>query len=94
VMYRDNYHNPKDNFFATQKPNEAKVSNGAAKAGAEKLCNCPGSEPRKVKIGINEHIPGCRFRGRSSRYATKTSVIPSKIVDGCSLGVVLGEENY
>jgi hypothetical protein len=62
-----------------------------AKFHTHKLCNCPGSESGKVKIDINEHIPGCRFRKRSSQYATKTSVIPSKIIDGCSLGIALGE---
>lgn len=92
-MSKGNYNNPKDNFFAIQKPDKVKVDD-VAKVNAQKLCDCPGSEPGKVKIDINEHVPGCRFRKLSSQYATKMSVIPSKIVDGCSLGIVLGEENY
>lgn len=65
-----------------------------AKAKTRKLCDCPDSEPGKVKIDTDKHVPGCRFRKRSSQYATKTSVIPSKIVDGCSLGIMLREECY
>jgi hypothetical protein len=92
-MFKDNYHNRVSKFIATEKPSKVKVDD-VAKANTRKLCNCPGSEPGKVKIDIDEHLPGCRFRKRSSQYATKTSVIPSKIVDGCSLGIVLGEEYY
>jgi hypothetical protein len=89
MMFKDNYHNRVSKFIATQKPNKVKVDDVAAKANTRKLCKCPRSEPEKVKIDIDEHSPECRFRKRSSRYATKTSVIPSKIVGGCSLGVVL-----
>ena len=71
-----------------------RVFKGIAKVTPIRLCNCPGSEPGKVKIDIDQHLTSCRFRKRSSQYATKTSVIPSKIVDGCSLGIMLGEEYY
>jgi hypothetical protein len=91
-MSEDNYHNRFDKHIVSQKPNKVKVDN-AAKASTDRLCKCAGSEPGKVKIDINEHIPGCRFRKRSSQYVTKTSVIPSKIVDGCILGIVC-EEYY
>ncbi len=88
---QSNHHNRLSKYIAG---NKVKVSDVAATAYTDKLCNCPNSEPGKVKIDIDEHLPGCRFRKRSSRYAMKTSVIPSKIVDGCSLGIALGEECY
>jgi hypothetical protein len=66
--------------------------NFIAKVSREKLCNCPGAEPGKVKVDVCEHLRGCRFWKRSNRYATKTSVIPREIRDGWSLGIVLGEE--
>jgi hypothetical protein len=101
MMFKDSYHNRVSKFISTQKPNKVKANDVAAaaaavtaKANTRKLCECPGSEPGKVKIDIDEHSPGCRFRKWSSQYAMKTSVIPSKIVDGCSLGVVLGKEYY
>jgi hypothetical protein len=97
MMFKDSNSNQFDKDIATQKPNKVKVDDvaaAAAKANTRRLCDCPGSEPGKVKIDINEHIPGCRFRNRSSQCAIKTSVIPTKIVDGCSLGIVLGEEYY
>jgi hypothetical protein len=101
MMFKDSYHNRVSKFIATQKPNNVKVNDVAtaaavtAKANARRLCNCPSSEPGKVKIDVNEHVPACRFwkRSSSSRYGTKTFVIPSEIRDGCSLGIVLGEEN-
>jgi hypothetical protein len=94
MMSRDNNSYQSDKDIAIQKPDKVKIDDDAAKANAHKLCDCPGSEPGKVKIDIDGHIPGCRFRKLSTQYATKTSVIPSKIVDGCSLGIVLGEEYY
>jgi hypothetical protein len=74
--------------------NRNRVFKDVAKASPIRLCNCPGSEPGKVKIDIDQHLTSCRFRKRNNRYASKTSVIPSKIVEGCSLGIVLGEEHY
>jgi hypothetical protein len=99
MMFKDSNSNQFDKDIATQKPNKVKVDDvaaAAAKANTRRLCDCPGSEPGKVKIDIDEHIPGCRFwkRSGSRQYGTKTLVIPSKIRDGCSLGVVLGEENF
>jgi hypothetical protein len=95
MMFKDNNSNQSDKDIATQKPNSKRIKiSDVAKAKTAKLCDCPNSEPEEVKIDINEHIPGCCFRKRSSQYAIKTSVIPSKIVDGFSLGVVLGGEYY
>jgi hypothetical protein len=65
----------------------------AAKANPGKLCNCPSSEPGKVKIDVDQHLAGCRFRTRSRRYASKTLAIPNRIVDGFSLGVVVFGED-
>lgn len=66
----------------------------AARTSATKLCNCPRSEPGKVSIDPNDHLYGCRFlrRAWSSRYGTKMLVVPGKIRDGYSLGVVMREE--
>ena len=64
----------------------------SATASTHRLCDCPGSEPGKIKVDINEHKPGCRFRKLSNKYASNTSVIPNTIRDGCSLGVMLREE--
>jgi hypothetical protein len=69
-----------------------RVFKDIAKATPVRLCNCPGSEPGNVKIDIDEHLPRCRFRKQSSRYTTGTLAIPDKILDGCSLGVVIREE--
>jgi hypothetical protein len=68
-------------------------ASASAKADARKLCDCPRSEPGKIKIDSGEHLLKCRFRKRSIRYATKFSVVPNEIRDGCSLGVALGEES-
>ena len=67
-----------------------------AKANTKKLCDCPGSEPGKVKIDLDEHVRGCRFwrRSHSSAYGMKHSAVPSDIRDGSRLGLVLGEENF
>jgi hypothetical protein len=96
MMFKDNYHNHVSKFIATQKPNnKVKVDDVAAKANTRKLCECPGNEPGKVKIDVNQHMPTCRFRKRCSQYATKTLAVPDEIRDGCSLGIVLrGEENF
>ena len=94
VMSEDNYNNRQDKFIATQKPNKVKVSDVAAKACAEKLCNCPGSKPGIVSSDIDDHEIGCHIRKRilSGRYGVNTSVIPRKIHDGYSLGVAIGAE--
>jgi hypothetical protein len=60
-----------------------------AKTNTGKLCECPGSKPGEIKIDTDQHLPGCRFRKRSIRYATKCSVIPREIRDGFCLGVVM-----
>jgi len=65
----------------------------AAKANPGKLCDCLGSQPGKVKIDIDQHLAGCHFRTRSRRYASKTSAIPNRIVDGFSLGIVVFGED-
>lgn len=75
--------------------NRVKVDNDvAAKVNLHKFCDCAGSEPGKIIANIDAHLPGCRYRNRSSRYTIAESAIPSKIVDGYSLGVVLGEGYY
>jgi hypothetical protein len=66
----------------------------ADKVNPTKFCDCPGSEPRKIIANVNAHLPGCRYRKLSSRYTTNESVVPDKIVDGYSLGVVLREGCY
>ena len=72
--------------------NRKRVFKDVAKANTAKLCKCPGSQPGKIIADIGAHLRGCRFRKRSLRYTTKTLAIPNKILDGCSLGVVVGEE--
>jgi hypothetical protein len=57
-MSKGNYPNRFDKDIASQKPNKVKVGDvaaDAAKANAHKLCDCPGSEPGKVKIDIDRH---------------------------------------
>jgi hypothetical protein len=70
------------------------VDSGGGGAVKYNLCDCPSSEPGKIKVDINEHKIGCRFRKLSSKYASNTSAVPGAIRDGCSLGVVLGEESF
>jgi hypothetical protein len=95
-MSKGNYHNRFDKFIATQMPNKVKVSDVAAKARAEKLCNCPNSEPGKITAHIRAHLPGCHIRQRlkSGRYTVNTSAIPRRIIDGCSLGVAMGGKDF
>ena len=73
--------------------NRNRVFKDIAKASPIKLCNCPSSKLGKVKIDVDQHLAGCRFRTRSRPYASKMSAIPSKIVDGFSLGVVVFGED-
>jgi hypothetical protein len=102
MMFKDNYHNRVSKFIATQKPNKVKVDEDAEAATAAKanirklLCDCPGSEPGKINLDIFAHLPGCHIRKRlqTGRFTINTSVTPAKFNDGCSLGVVLGEEYY
>jgi hypothetical protein len=73
-----------------------KVSDVAAKACTDKLCNCHSSKPGIISSELSDHEIGCRIRKRilTGQYTTKTSVIPSKIRDGCSLGVAIGAEDF
>lgn len=73
--------------------NHNRVFKDVGKVSPIKLCDCPGSQPRKIIADIRAHLPGCCFRKRSSRYTTKTLAIPNNILDGWSLGIVLGQEN-
>ena len=57
-----------------------------------KLCDCPGSEPGKIKVGADKHLTGCQFKKRSGRYAADKSVVPDKITDGFCLGFIIGGE--
>ncbi|MFL6359727.1 MAG: hypothetical protein ACJ71P_05995 [Nitrososphaeraceae archaeon] len=94
----------KDNNFkrplkdiVTKKPNSRVMISGiAAKVNLHKLCDCPNSESGKISANIASHEPGCHIRKRlqTGRYTTNTSVTPRKISDGCSLGVVIGGEDY
>jgi hypothetical protein len=95
-MYRDKYHNPKDNFFAIQRPDNKVNVDDVAKANPCKICNCPGSEPGKVSADMHAHQPSCHIRGRlkSGRYTVNTSAIPRRINEGCSLGVAIGSEDF
>jgi hypothetical protein len=95
-MSEDNYQNRISKFIATQKPNRVKVSDVAAKACTDKLCNCLNSEPGKIKLNIEAHQYGCRFwkKTRSSRFSVNTSVVPRKINDGYGLGFVIRKEGY
>ena len=94
----------KDNNFkrplkdiVTKKPNSRVMISGiAAKVNLHKLCDCPNSESGKISANIASHEPGCHIRKRlqTGRYTTNTSLTPIKISDGCSLGVVIGGEDY
>jgi hypothetical protein len=59
-----------------------------------KLCDCPGSEPGKVKVDADKHLIGCHFRKKSGsgRYTASMSVIPDKITAGFGLGFIIGGE--
>lgn len=65
-----------------------------ARVNTRKLCDCPNSEPGIVSIDAGDHLPGCRFwkRARSSKYGSKTSAVPDKIMGGYGVGVVLRED--
>jgi hypothetical protein len=88
---RYQYYNQFDKEIAAKKSDRVV---DVAKASKDKLCNCAGSEPGKVKIDTDKHVQGCRFRKLSNQYAARTSVIPNKIVDGFSLGVAIGSEDF
>jgi hypothetical protein len=93
-MSKGKYHNTISKLFAGKKPNRLKVDY-VAKAKTGKLCDCPCSEPGKINLDISAHEPGCWIRERleSGKYTVNTSVIPHKIIDGCSLGVAIGGED-
>jgi hypothetical protein len=59
-----------------------------------RFCDCSNSSPGKISADIDSHEPGCNIRKKlqTGKYTTNVSVVPRKINDGCSLGVVLGEE--
>ena len=73
------------------KKEQSKVKTVAAKG---KLCDCPGAEAGKIKVGTDQPLIGCRFRKKSGsgRYTANVSVIPDKITDGFGLGFVIGGE--
>jgi hypothetical protein len=68
----------------------------AAKVNPNKLCDCPSSELGKVSSDTRDHETGCHIRKRilTGRYGDDTSVIPRKINDGYSLGVMVGGEDF
>ena len=82
-MSEGNYHNRISKFIA-------------AKAKTGKLCRYPDSEPGKINLDISADDSGCWIRERleSGKYTVKTSVIPRKIIDGNSLGVAIGAEDF
>jgi hypothetical protein len=88
-MSENYYHNRFHKHIAIQSPNKLKVDD-VAKADLRKLCDCPNSEPGKVKLDIEAHQHGCHFRKKlqSGQFTTNTSVTPAKFNDGCNLGVV------
>jgi hypothetical protein len=67
-----------------------------AKIKTGKLCDCPNSQPGKINLDIFAHESGCWIRGRleSGKYTVNTSVIPHIIIDGNSLGVAIGAEDF
>jgi hypothetical protein len=89
------YNNRLSKFIAAQKPDRLKVDD-VARAKMGKLCDCPNSQPGKINLDIVAHELDCWIRKRlqSGRFTVNTSVIPKKINDGFSLGVVSREENY
>jgi hypothetical protein len=68
-----------------------RINPAKVKVNNTRFCQCPGSEPGKIKIDTSAHESGCWLRKKllSGRYAMNTSVIPPKIDDGYSLGVAL-----
>ncbi len=95
-MSSSNYHNRLSKFIARQKPNKVKISDVAAKASTDKLCNCHGSKPGIISSELSDHEIGCHIRKRilTGQYGIKTSVIPRRIRDGCSLRVAIGAEDF
>jgi hypothetical protein len=51
-------------------------------------CSCKGAEIGKINIDPTAHQPGCRFYHKK-KVKTTDLTIPSKILDGYSLGVAL-----
>jgi hypothetical protein len=98
MMSRDSNSYQSDKDIATQKPNNNVEPSGdvAAKASTDKLCNCHDSKPGIISSELSDHEIGCHIRKRilTGRYAIKTSVIPHRIRDGCSLGVAPGGEDF
>jgi hypothetical protein len=88
-MPKGNYNNRVSKFIAGNKVNVKDV----AKSNLHKLCDCPNSEPGKVKLDIQAHQQGCHIRKKlqTGQFTITTSVTPRKIRDGYCLGVVLGE---
>jgi hypothetical protein len=95
TLVKDNNSKQSDKVIVTQKPNIVKVDD-VAKAKTAKRCDCPNSEPGKVKLDIEAHQYGCHFRKKlqTGQFTVNTSVTPKKINDGYSLGIVLGEEGF
>jgi hypothetical protein len=96
-MSIDNYHDRVSKFIAIQKPNKVKVSDVAAKASADKLCNCHSGKPGIISSELSDHEIGChiiRKRILTGQYSIKTSVIPRKVRDDFSLGVAIGGEDF
>ena len=52
-----------------------------------RLCNCPNSEPGKIKLDISEHLLSCKIRKKILRFTDNTFAVPSEISGGYSLGV-------
>jgi hypothetical protein len=94
-MSEDNYHNRISKFIAAGKSNRVIIGGIIAKVNLHKFCDCPNSEPGKIRADIGAHLPDCPIRERlqSGRYTVDTSVTPNKFNDGYSLGVALGQED-
>jgi hypothetical protein len=57
-MSEDNYHNRFDKRIVNHNSNKVRVDD-VARASTDRLCNCSSSEPGKVKIDTDKHVPGC-----------------------------------
>lgn len=54
-----------------------------------KFCDCPGSEPGKVRIDASAHLAGCWIRKQllnDRRYSVDTNITSREIEDGYRLG--------
>jgi hypothetical protein len=72
------------------KSNKASI-NFEAEIKSKASCGCPGSEPGKIKMDPQAHLPGCLFRKKlqTGGFTTDTSATPDSWNNGYSLGVAV-----